>query len=392
MAGAACAVIFLAMPSQLHAQESGEQVKISLLTTLLAYERSGLSSDDGHVSVRDTAIGPGAAGTGLSIALKPSDNYLLGVDLLGSTERVTDDRAGSADAKRTAYAVLPRLEYLTAPGESLAPYLGAFVGVRGSSTSNGPGTSASFLEFVAGGDVGMRWFAAGNSSIDPNISLSASAGKEHLASSDLDRSSVTLSIGLAFSGWLSTETASRPGVAAIKAQAPASTPRIDIDDDGAMRSEIVLNEHQRVRLVGRPILDANVVLATFIDTERANTLPECGTVQVVIDGARHTVEPAPRPVPGSGSASQSLPSPAVLLSISRARDSAQLEICGSPAVLTPSVRAFFGTFFAEFESRAQRYGHAVQRDVPSWSAEFNESNAGNAKPSTLRAPRTERPR
>ena len=97
----------------------------------------------------------------------------------------------------------------------------------------------------------------------------------------------------------------------------ASAPplKVAVDDDGAIRSEIWIGAHQRLRLLGRPISDGNAVLVTLIDSAGSNTRAECADFRVIIDGQSRAVQQGFRAVPGSSSALQSLLNPAVLLAI-----------------------------------------------------------------------------
>ena len=395
--GALAVVVALSAPRSARAQARDQLVQVSLSADLLSYERHQLSSSGEHVSIIDTAFGPSAAGFGFEVGVRPSENYLLGLQLLGSSERSSDDRPGTSASQRTSYAVLPRVEYLFAPDQPIAPYAGATLGMRGSYASSGPGTKVSSSEFTVGGIAGLHLFAAHGFSIDPNIALLASVGNEELGSASLDRSGFTFLFGISFSGWLNTGDSPPPAIrqsrtpGQINQMRPVKAPtegdpepgselasapplKVDVDGDGAIRSEIWIGPHQRLRLLGRPISDGNAVLVTLIDSAGSNTRPECTEFHVIIDGLSHAIQPGFRAVPGSGSALQSLLSPAILLAMGEARQSAQIEACGSTAEISGAARGLLREFFEEFRSRAERYGHPVKREPSDWSGASNDSN------------------
>jgi hypothetical protein len=51
--------------------------------------------------------------------------------------------------------------------------------------------------------------------------------------------------------------------------------------------------------------------------------------------------------------------PAVLLAIGEAKQSAQLERCGSSSEIMGAARGLLGEFYRDFRSTAERYGRRV---------------------------------
>ena len=385
---AACAfAIALFSSASAHAQEVPRALQLSFGVNALSYERLKTSLDGKSATATSTDLGPEGAGFSLGIGLRPTPSWLVGLNLQASRADISDGRDGTPDAKHSAYAIMPRLEYWFPADDTLAPYAGATIGLRGSSASAGPGTKVSTSDFAIGGLAGVRVFAAPGLSIDPNIALLALSGRTEAGDTTLDRSGFAFVLGVSLSGWLTTGDA--PAAAAsVTPRAPLATPptgpvpskpvappvevaaeappplAVTRDDDGTLRSEIWLSDGRRLRLTGRPSREASSVLVTLLDGTAPAAVPRtCTALNVVIDGRPHAIVPGPRPVPGSG-AMQVLMPPAALLAIGQAKQSAHLERCGASSEIVGAGRSLLGDFYREFRATAERYGHSVPEALP----------------------------
>lgn len=359
--------VVLAAPRSVEAQSIDHHVQLSLNANLLAYDSLKLSGTSS--SATDTTWGPGASGLGLGLGYGLTDNWLLGVQLLGSSTTSSSGGSGATDLKLMSYSVLPRLEYSFEGEPSLRPYVGLTLGLRGSSTSDA-GSNASATDFVFGGAAGLRVFAAPGFSIDPSVTLLGSTGKEDFGGATLDRSGFTFLFGVALSGWMDVSV---PQVAPTPGSAPAPTPStsaikaqpainalgkpeatLDTDNDGTMRAEVVLGDQRRVRLVGRPIHDGHAVLVELIGA--SDMFGQCVELRVLVDGNEHATRSTPRPVAGASNALQVLVAPTLIESIGNAEHSASLVTCGTDWVISGGARSVVRQFFERFRESAERYG------------------------------------
>ena len=370
-----------------HAQEVPRALQLSFGVNLLSYERVQTSLDGKSATATSTELGPEGAGFSLGIGIRPTQSWLVGLNLQASRAEISDGREGTPDAKRSAYAIMPRLEYWFPADDTLAPYAGVTIGLRGSSASAGPGTKVSTSDFAFGGLAGVRVFAAPGLSIDPNIALLGLSGSADAGGATLDRSGFAFVLGVSLSGWLTTGD-SPAAVASVTPRAPVATPltgpapskpvappveaapevppplAVTGDDDGTMRSEIWLSDGRRLRVTGRPSHEASSVLVMLLEGTASSALPRaCTALNVVIDGRPHAIVPGPRPVPGSA-AMQLLMSPAALLAIGQAKQSAQLERCGVSSEIVGAARSLLGDFYREFRATAERYGRSVPEALP----------------------------
>jgi hypothetical protein len=376
-------VAILSAPRTLHAQSSENRVQLSLDANLIAYDSSTLSSSGTSASLSDTTWGPGASGLGLGLGYGLSENWLIGLRLLGSSSTSSLYAPGSTDTKITSYSILPRLEYVFAL-QPIHPYFGATLGLRGTS-SPGAGSSTSASDFVFGGVAGVRAFATSSFSIDPSITLLGSTGKEDTGATSFDRSGFTFLLGVAFSGWIDT-SASAPPVPCTPASpasvSPAATPRtttrpsevrpainalgereatLETDDDGTMHVEVVIAGRGKMRLIGGPVHDGHQVLVELVGTP-TNTLGQCTDLGVLIDGNEGSVHSIPHAVAGASNALQVIVAPTLIESIAGAEHSASLVLCGSDWEISPGARSVIRRFFEQFRETAQRYGRWASND------------------------------
>src|SRR6478735_5501826 len=178
------------------AQGASRPLQLSFGANALAYERTKTSIDGDSATATSTDLGPEASGFTIGFGIRPAESWLIGLTLHGSRSRVTDGRDGTPALTRSAYAMMPRLEYWFAPGESVSPYAGAALGLRGSSASAGPDAKASTSDFVIGGLAGVRVFPASSFSIDPNLALLAVTGGGEANGVKLDRGGFAFIIGV----------------------------------------------------------------------------------------------------------------------------------------------------------------------------------------------------
>jgi Outer membrane protein beta-barrel domain len=363
--GALCAlatVPLLSMPRTLKAQSIDHRVQLSLSANLLSHESLKLSSAGTSVSATDTAWGPGAAGLGFGLGYGVTDNWLLGVQLLGGSATSSLNGGGAADLKQTSYSVLPRVDYTFGLEQALRPYVGATLGLRGTSTSGAATSKTSSTELVFGASVGVRAFVSPGFSIDPGVTFLGSSGNERVGAARLDQSGFAFLIGVAFSGWVDT-AASSPRPRADKASVPApsnasATPEILLTtaDDGTIRAEIAVAGRGRLRLLGRPILDGHEVLIELLGTgAESNQLAQCKEIRVLVDSSEQLTGNVPRPVPGSSSALELLVTPKLIEALARAEHSATIAICGTPWEISIEGRAALLKFFEQFRDSAKRY-------------------------------------
>ncbi|HET7543817.1 MAG TPA: outer membrane beta-barrel protein [Polyangiaceae bacterium] len=365
------------------AQSVSRPFQLSFGANALAYERTKTSIDGDSATATSTELGPEAAGFTVGVGYRASESWLVGLNLHGSRSRVTDGRDGTPALTRSAYAVMPRLEYWLAPDKQVSPYLGATLGFRGSSASAGPDAKSSTSDFSIGGLAGVRVFAAQGFSVDPSIALLALTGSGEAGSAKLDRGGFAFLLGVSLSGWFGTDPPAALAAGAAAAPAPSNAPaaapapidsteapppvaaeeppplEIKREPDGTMRAEIWLGDGRRLRVMGRPNHESNSVLATLLNgTSSGAPSRTCTALNVVIDGRPHAIVPGPRAVAGSG-AVQWLMTPAVLLAIGEAKQSAQLERCGTSSEVMRAARGLLGDFYREFRSTAERYGRRV---------------------------------
>ncbi len=345
-----------------NAQEVYRPYQLSFGTNALSYERTKTSIAGDSATATSTELGPEGAGFAIGVGLRPAQSWLVGLSLHGSRSRVTDGRDGTPAVTRSAYAVMPRLEYWFAPGDAVSPYIGATLGLRGSSASAGPDAKSSTSDFAIGGLAGVRVFPTPGFSIDPNVALLAIAGSGEAGGAKLDRSGFTFLLGVSLSGWLGTDP---PAAVAVPAPAPAKkpdtapAPNESAEADGTMRSEIWLSDGRQLRVMGRPIHESNSVLVTLLNgTASPTQARSCTELKIVIDGRTHAIVPGPRPIAGS-SAVQWLMSPAALRAIGEAKQSAQLEHCRASSEILVVNRSVLGEFYRDFRSTAERYGRRV---------------------------------
>jgi len=355
--------------------------QLSFGANALAYERTKTSIDGDSATATSTELGPEGSGFVLGVGWRPSESWLVGLSLHGSRSRATDGRDGTPALTRSAYTVMPRLEYWFAPGESVSPYVGATLGLRGSATSAGADAKTSTSDFVIGGLAGLRVFTAPGFSIDPNVALLAVTGSGEASGSKFDRSGFTFLLGVSLSGWFgsdppaATPIAPKPSPPAASAAVPAphkaavSEPTPPVEEpppliisreaDGTMRSEVWLGDGQRLRVMGRPNHESKSVLVTLLSGGAASSQARgCAELDLVIDGRRHAIVPGPRPVAGS-EAMQLLMTPAALLAIGEAKQSAHLDRCGTSSEIVSAGRDMLGQFYREFRATAERYGRRV---------------------------------
>lgn len=343
------------------AQETDQHIQLSLSSNLFAYESHRLSSGDSHVSITDTTFGPAATGLGLDLGFGPTPRWLVGARLLGTSTRSGNDQPGSHDAHSWGYSVLPRAEYLLFPGEPVAPYFGATFGVRGSSSSSGPGTKVASTDLVIGAVAGVRSFVAPGFSIDPGITVLASTGNQRLSGADFERTGLSVMLGVSFSGWLDVHSAqSAPKKQTPPEPAPNTQPadavKVETDDDGTVRSRFVFADRRQLQLVGRPIHQGNEVLVTLILPERREkSLANCSEVAVVVDGTRRVLSHA-RNIPPAESSIEAIITPTLLRSLGRANETATFLACDSEWQVAPSERSAILDFVAHFREIAERYG------------------------------------
>ncbi len=350
-----------------HAQEVAHPLQLSFGANAVSYERSKTSIDGNSATATNTELGPVDAGFTLGVGFRPSESWLVGLSVNGSYARSTDGRDETPPVTRGAYAVMPRLEYWFAPGESVSPYAGATLGLRGTSASAGPDAKSSTTDFAIGGLAGLRIFAAPGFSIDPDIALLALSGSGDSNGSKVDRSGFAFALGLSFSGWIATEpatpvapTLATPNAAPKAEKTPETTPppNESAEPDGSIRSEIWLSDGRQLRIIGRPIQESNSVLVTLLNGNTSAQARPCTEVNLVVDGRAHAIVPGPRRIAGS-TAVQWLMSPAVLHAIGEAKQSAQLEQCGVSSDILIENRAVLADFYREFRSTAERYGRTV---------------------------------
>ena len=359
-----CILAFVSFSSATaKAQEVSRPFQLSFGANVLSYERTKTSIAGDSATATSTELGPEGAGFALGVGWRPAQSWLVGLSLQGSRARVTDGRDGTPAVTRSSYAVMPRLEYWFSPDDTVSPYAGATLGLQGSSASAGSGTKSSTSDFAIGAVAGLRVFAAPGFSIDPNVALLAISGSGEAGDAKLDRSGFTFQLGVSLSGWLGTDPPA--AVAAVPAPAPAKgpgappAPAESSEADGTMRSEIWLSDGRQLRILGRPIHEPNSVLVTLLNGTAGSTQARpCTELNVVIDGRAHTIVPGPRPVAGS-TAVQWLMSPAALRAIGEAKQSAQLEHCGTSSEILVVNRSVLGEFYRDFRSTAERYGKRV---------------------------------
>jgi len=314
------------------------------------------------------------------MGIRPSEAWLVGLTLHGSRSRITDGRDGTPALTRSAYAVMPRLEYWFMPGESVSPYAGATLGLRGSAASAGSDAKTSTSDFMIGALAGVRVFPAPGFSVDPNLTLLAVTGSGEAGGAKLDRGGFAFLLGVSLSGWFGSHASAaatvlptpRSTTASAVAPAPHASamveppPRVEEppplivthDVDGALRTELWLTDGQRLRVIGRPSHEPNSVLVTLLDGTTQTSQAKCTELNLVIDGHPHAIVPGPRPVAGSA-AVQLLMSPAALLAIGEAKQSARLDRCGALSDVVGSGRDLLGKFYRDFRATAERYGRRV---------------------------------
>lgn len=360
--GVLAGVIALSLPRDLKAQSTDRRVQLSLNANLLAYDSLKLSSGAATASATDTTWGPGASGLGVGLGYGVTDNWLLGVQLLGSSATFSESSAGASDLKLTSYSVLPRLDYTFGLEQVVRPYVGATLGLRGTSTSGAASSKTSSTEFVFGGSAGVRAFASPGFSIDPSVTLLGSTGSEQAGGESLDRSGFTFLVGVAFSGWIDTAdsssaTSSMPArVLEAKIKAPAPSETLATEDDGTIRAEIVVAGRGRLRLIGRPVLDGREVLIELVGTgAESDQLTQCRDFRVLVDGSELSTGSVPRPVPGTNSALQLLVTPKLIEAVGRAEDSATIITCGVTWEISAESRVPLFRFFEQFRDSAKRY-------------------------------------
>ncbi|HEX3852670.1 MAG TPA: outer membrane beta-barrel protein [Polyangiaceae bacterium] len=370
-------VAVLSAPRHLHAQSSENRVQLSLDANLAAYDNLKLSSSGTTASSSDTTWGPGSSGLGFGFGYGLSENWLIGLRLLGSSTTSSLNTPGSTDTKFTSYSILPRVEYMFAL-QPVHPYFGATLGLRGTSSS-GAGSNTSANDFVFGGVAGVRAFATSSFSIDPSITLLGATGKEDVGAQSFDRSGLTLLLGVAFSGWIDASSPAAPprlvpappvptslaaAPTATKARTSEARPAInalgepeatlETDDDGTMRVEIEVADRGKLRLVGRPVHESHELLLELIGTP-TNTLGRCVDLAVLVDGNENSARSSPRPVPGMSNALQILVAPKLIESIAGVEHSASLVLCGADWEITPGARSVVRRFIEQFRETAQRY-------------------------------------
>jgi len=361
-------------------QGVSRSLQLSFGANALAYERTKTSIDGDSATATSTELGPEASGFMIGLGIRPAESWLIGLTLHGSRSRVTDGRDGTPALTRNAYAVMPRLEYWFAPGESVSPYAGAALGLRGSSASAGPDAKASTSDFVIGGLAGVRVFPAPGFSVDPNLALLAVTGSGEANGAKLDRGGFAFLLGVSLSGWFGSDPPaavpvvprSRPVTASAVTPAPQETALLEPpppveeppplivthDADGTLRAEVWLTGGQRLRVMGRPSHEPNSVLVTLLNGATGTSQTKCTELNLVIDGRPHAMVPGPRPVAGSA-AVQLLMSPAALRAVGEAKQSAHLERCGASSEIVGSGRNLLGKFYLEFRTTAERYGRSV---------------------------------
>lgn len=361
--GALASVAALLLPRAAEAQSVDQHIQLSLNANLLSYDSHGVSSAGSDITATDTTFGPTASGLGFELGFGLTESWLVGIQLLGSSATSGTDSPGATDLKASSYSLLPRVEYVLAPGSPVAPYLGATLGLRGSSVSGAPGAKASTSDFALGGVAGLRVFALPGFSIDPSVTLLGSTGKERLDGQSFDRGGFTFLLGVALSGWLDSG-GSPPEAPSAGTSLPRSPPgfgaqsaTLDTDDDGTIRSDIAVGSGRQLRLMGRPLREGKEVLVTFIDNDAESpSLSQCREIRAIIDGDEQTLS-EPRPVPGASSALQVLVAPSLLQSLGNANHVANLVLCGRTWQVTRDAQLTMLKFFSHFRESAQRYGH-----------------------------------
>lgn len=280
--------------------ESIERFAVSAEGTLFEIEsltllRGDFSSEE-DVDFSSTTIGVLGGGFGVGLGYGVGPNVLLGAQFSVVKSTVKLGLPGSEDAGVSGFSLSPRIEYVFSEDSAFRPFLMGRLGVR-SQTNAGGDEDTTLTLYYGGVGIGAHAFATSSFSIDPLLSVNLNTGGYHRseADEDIDAFGTSVSLTIAFTGWLGGAPGRSTGVSGDAFETATSAngrgasirAREELEPNLLARNE-TLPEGHLISLKARPEVARTTVLVQIIEAAGPSELLNCNDIRIVAAGFEYT--------------------------------------------------------------------------------------------------------